>query len=406
MPGERDFPALFFKEDKMSKRAAGEGSIFKRGNKWVAQVGSGDNRETAYFRTQQEANKWRHEKNEYRKNGLNIAGAKTQLSIFLEEWLEVKKTSIRPNTFNDYAYTARNHIGPVLGKIKLCDLTPNHLQTLYTDEQKRGKSARTVIGIHAVMHCALQHALKLGLVSRNVADSVTRPKVPRKEMKVLDQDHALRLIQQAEGSRYQFLFWFAITTGLRQGELFGIKWEDVSWQNQKVQVKRQVQRRKDGLKFCEPKSERGRRIITLGKTTISKLKDHYLGQQKEMIEKGEKWQNNDLIFCTPIGTPLEPANVLKVLKKCLRDAGLPQIRFHDLRHTAATLMLLEGINPKIVQERLGHKDISLTLNTYSHVLPSLQEEAAEKMDELLTIIPIDLKKESKMTEVKKERIYP
>lgn len=390
----------------MSKRSAGEGSIFKRGNRWVAQVGTGENRETGYFRTQQEANKWRHEKNEQRKNGLLIAGSKTQLAIFLEEWLEVKKTSIRPNTYSDYAYTARNHIGPILGKIKLCDLKPNHLQTLYTDELKKGKSARTVIGIHAVIHCALQHALKLGLVSRNVADSVTRPKAPRKEMKVLDQDQALRLIQQADGSRYQLLFWFAVTTGLRLGELFGIKWEDVNWQNRKIQIKRQVQRRKGGLEFCEPKSETGRRVITLGKTTISKLKDYYIVQQKEMIEAGDKWKNNDLIFCTSIGTPLEPANILKALKKCLQDAGLPPIRFHDLRHTAATLMLLEGINPKIVQERLGHSDISLTLNTYSHVLPSMQEEAAEKMDELLTVIPVNLKKVGEMKESRKEYDIP
>lgn len=386
----------------MSKRSAGEGSIFKRGDRWVAQVGSGENRETAYFQKQQDANKWRHEKIEQRKNRLLLAGSKTQLAVFLEDWLEVKKTSIRPNTYSDYAYTARNHIGPVLGKNKLCDLTPNHLQALYTEELKKGKSARTVIGIHAVMHCALQHALKLGLVPRNVADSVTRPKIPRKEMKVLDQDQALRLIQQAESSRYQLLFWFAITTGLRLGELFGMKWEDVNWQNRKIQIKRQVQRRKGGLEFCEPKSETGRRIITLGTTTINKLKNHYISQQKEIIEVGDKWKNNDLIFCTPIGTPLEPANVLKALKKCLRDAGLPQIRFHDLRHTAATLMLLEGINPKIVQERLGHSDISMTLNTYSHVLPSMQEEAAEKMDELLSVVPVDLEKVGKMKESRKE----
>lgn len=390
----------------MSKRAPGEGSVFRRGNRWVAQVGSGSNRETSYFRTQKEANEWRHEKNEQRKNGLVVAGSKTILAIFLEEWLVVKHGSVRPNTFNDYAYTARKHIDPVLGKIRLCDLKANDIQSFYTQKLKEGMSPRRVICTHAVIHAALHHAVKLGLVPRNVADSVTRPKVPRKEMRVLDQMQALRLIQQAEGTRYELLFWFAITTGLRLGELFGLKWEDVNWQNKKIQIKRQVQRRKGGLEFCPPKSETGRRVITLGQITIDKLRDHYHAQLEMRIQAGEMWKDLDLVFCTPVGTPLEPSNVLKVLKSCLREAGLPQIRFHDLRHTAATLMLLEGINPKIVQERLGHSDISLTLNTYSHVLPSMQEEAAEKMDELLTSVPVEITNDKKVQEEKSQYVIP
>ena len=137
-----------------------------------------------------------------------------------------------------------------------------------------------------------------------------------------------------------------------------------------------------------------RRVIVLGQSTIDKLREYKTEQQKGQILAGEKWQNYDLIFTSPIGTPLDPSNVLKVYKSCLKEAQLPEIRFHDLRHTAATLMLQQGINPKIVQERLGHSDISLTLNTYSHVLPHMQEEAAEKMDELLTLIEVsdELKK--------------
>jgi len=377
-------------EETMSKRAAGEGSIFKRGNRWVAQVGSGDSRETAYFRTQQEANQWRHNKNEQKKNGLLVAGSKVQLSIFLEEWLVVAKTSIRPNTFSDYSSIIRNHINPSLGSTKLKDLTPNQLQSLYTVKMKNGTSARTTIMIHAVIHRALQHALKLGLVTRNIADSVTRPKLPKHEMKILDQIQSYRLIQASKDTKYQLLYYVAINTGLRQGELFGLKWSDINWQYGKLHIQRQVQRRKGGLEFCEPKSESGRRVISIGGATLKKLQEHYNSQLKEIIQVGEKWKNLDLIFCTPFGTPLEPSNVLKSLKKCLREAGLPDIRFHDLRHTAATLMLLAGINPKVVQERLGHSDISLTLNTYSHVLPSLQEEAAAIMDDLLNPVPLNL----------------
>lgn len=385
----------------MSKRAAGEGSIFKRGNRWVAQVGAGENRETGYFKTQQEANHWRHEKNEQRKNGLLVAGSKVFLSVFLENWLVVKKTSIRPNTYNDYSSIVKYHINPILGNTKLRDLTPNQLQSLYTMKMNAGTSPRTTIMIHAVIHCALEHALKLGLVGRNVAEAVTRPRLSRNEMKTLDQSQTLQLIQVAEGNRYQLLYWVAVTTGLRQGELFGLKWSDVNWQNCKIHIQRQVQRRKGGLEFCEPKSASGRRVITLGQTTIKKLRDHYITQQKEMLQLGDKWNNFDLIFCTQVGSPLEPANVLKSFKRMLKRASLPDIRFHDLRHTAATLMLMEGINPKVVQERLGHSDISLTLNTYSHVLPSMQEEAAEKMDELLTPIEISKELRNKSQNVKK-----
>ena len=203
-------------------------------------------------------------------------------------------------------------------------------------------------------------------------------------------DYKVRqLIQVAESKRMGILFWAAVTTGLRQGELIGLKWSDLDWKTRSIQIQRQVQRRTgEGLVFCEPKSASGRRVIVLGKSTIERLREHKNIQVKDRILLEEKWQDYDLIFPSPIGTPLDPSNVLKVYKDCLNEAGLPNLRFHDLRHTAATLMLQQGINPKIVHERLGHSDISLTLNTYSHVLPPMQEEAAEKMDELLTLIEV------------------
>lgn len=370
----------------MAKRAAGEGSVFKRGKRWVAQVGSGDNRETKYFDTQREANNWRHRKIEQRRQGLGLFDSKLPLSKFLNEWLIVAKTSIRPNTYYQYTQIVNQHINPILGQILLRDLRPDQVQSLYTSKLASGTSPRTTRLIHSVLHCALNHALKLGLVLRNVSDAVIRPKVPQKEMKTLDDYQVRQLIHAAEGTRIQMLLWMAVATGLRQGELLGLKWEDLDWQTRRIQIKRQVQRRKgEGLVFCEPKSASGRRIITLGKVTIQKLRDHKTAQYYERAQAGDKWHDLDLIFPTPLGTPNDFSNLIKVYKKCLRDAGLPNLRFHDLRHSAATLMLQEGINPKIVQERLGHSDISLTLNTYSHVLPSMQEEAAEKLDELLIL---------------------
>ena len=379
----------------MSKRASGEGSVFKRGKRWVGQVGSGQNRETGYFATQREANAWRRQMVEQRCQGLLFADSKVQLSKFLDEWLVVAKTSVRPNTYNQYAQIVHQHINPSLGKILLKELRPDHVQSLYTQKLKDGVSPRTTRMIHAVIHRALNHALKLGLVVRNVSDSVTRSKVPRKEMRTLDDYQVRLLIQVADSHQVGMIFWLAVTTGLRKGELLGLKWSDLDWKTRRIHIQRQVQRRNgEGLVFCEPKSASGRRVIVLGQSTIDKLREYKTEQQKGQILAGEKWQNYDLIFTSPIGTPLDPSNVLKVYKSCLKEAQLPEIRFHDLRHTAATLMLQQGINPKIVQERLGHSDISLTLNTYSHVLPHMQEEAAEKMDELLTLIEVsdELKK--------------
>ena len=373
----------------MAKRANGEGSVFKRGNRWVAQVGTGKNRETKYFETQKDANAWRHKIIEQRHQGLVFAGSRVSLSKFLDEWLVVAKTSVRPNTYQQYSQVVHQHINPVLGYIVLKDLRPDHVQSLYTTKLANGVSPNTTRMIHAVIHRALNHALKLGLVYRNVADSVTRPKVVRKEMKTLNDYQVRQLIQVAESEQMRLLLWVAVVTGLRQGELLGLKWSDLDWTSRRIQVQRQVQRRKgDGLVFCEPKSASGRRVIVLGKSTIEKLREYKNNQLKESILLGEKWQDYDLFFPSPIGTPLDPSNVLKAYKDCLKRAGLPNLRFHDLRHSAATLMLQQGVNPKIVSERLGHSDISLTLNTYSHVLPPMQEEAAEKMDDLLTLIEV------------------
>jgi len=373
----------------MAKRAAGEGSVYKRAKRWVGQVGSGANRETKYFDTQREANEWRHKKVEQRQQGLMVAGSKIPLSKFLDEWLIVARTSVRPNTGDQYTQIVHQHINPHLGEILLRDLTPHHIQNLYTKKLAKDISPRTTRLIHAVIHNALNHALKIGLVVRNVSDAVTLPKVARKEMKTLDDYQVRQLLQAADGTRMQVLFWIAVTTGLRQGELLGLKWSDLDWQTRRLQIQRQVQRRKGkGLVFCDPKSASGRRVISLGEKTIEILRGHREKQLMEQIVAGDKWKENDLIFPSPIGTPQDCANVLKAYKKCLEKAGLPNLRFHDLRHTAATLMLQQEINPKVVQERLGHSDISLTLNTYSHVLPSMQEKAAEKMDELFTLTEV------------------
>ena len=213
-------------------------------------------------------------------------------------------------------------------------------------------------------------------------------------MKTLSDSQVRTLISFSEGDRFELLFWLAVTTGLRQGELLGRKWSDVDWANRRLRIQRQLQRLREGLVFSEPKSAVGRRVIALGNSTIEKFRKHQSLQVEDIKTADKSWKENDIIFPSSKGTPMDPSNLYHNFKKLLIDAGLPDIRFHDLRHTAATLMLQQGVHPKVVQERLGHSDISMTLNTYSHVLPVMQDEAAEKLDVLLTPINVsnDLKK--------------
>jgi len=367
------------------KRGHGEGSMYKRKNGlWSAQISVQGKRVTNYFKTQREGLDWLQQMRNQIRAGLTFTGAQLPLREFLSQWLGSIRESVKGKTLHQYGQIVRDHIAPRLGNIKLKDLRPDQIQALYNEKLDSGISARTVILIHAVLHKALKHALKQGIIGRNPTDAVNRPKFRRKEMLTLSDSQVRTLLLVVKDTRFEALFWIAVSTGLRQGELLGLRWSDLDWQSRRLHVQRQLQRVTGGLEFTEPKSAAGNRVIVLGQEAIIKLRKHQniLIQEKQKAE--EKWEEHDLIFPSTHGTPLDHRNLYRFFKLFLKEAGLPDIRFHDLRHTAATLMLQQGIHPKVVQERLGHADITLTLNTYSHVLPSMQQEAAEKLDELLT----------------------
>jgi len=372
------------------KRGHGEGSVYKRKDGfWTAQVTSQGKQIYKYFKTQREALDWVHETKTQLKNGIPIRAATITLQKYLDWWLAAHKSAVRPNTIIQYSQIVRQHIVPVLGKIKLKDLSPNHIQSLYNIKLETGVSKRSVVLIHSILHKALNQALKWELIGRNPARAVTRPKVPRKEMKTLTDSQARTFLSAAKESRYEMLYWLAISTGMRQGELLGLKWSDIDWTNGSLQVQRQLQRNEgQGLVFSEPKSLAGNRLILISTNMLEKMRKHLDFQFQEKSQLGDNWQENDLMFPSAVGTPADHRNLYRDFKKILKIAELPDMRFHDLRHTAATLMLEQGIHPKVVQERLGHADITLTLNTYSHVLPSMQEAAAKKMDTLLNTIEV------------------
>jgi len=372
------------------KRGQNEGSIYKRKDGlWVAQVTIQGKHISKYFKLQSEASKWLHNTRTQIQDGLTLAGAQTTLEEFLKQWLISYRSSLHPTTSIQYEGIIRLHLIPVLGHLKLKDLRTDQIQALYNAETNKGTSPRMVQYIHTVLRRALNIALRWGLIGRNPALLVTLPKLKRKEMKTLNDSQVRVFLSAAKGLRYEALFWMAVFTGLREGELFGLKWSDLDWGKKHLQVQRQLQRIKGkGMVFAEPKTASGKRMIVLSTATVAKLREHLDHQQQERISAGDRWQEYDLLFPSTLGTPMDPSNMYKDFKDSLKKAGLPDIRFHDLRHTAATLMLQQGTHPKIVQERLGHSSISLTMDTYSHVLPSMQEEAAEKMDEIL--VPIEV----------------
>jgi integrase len=386
------------------RRGNNEGSLFKRQDgRWVAQASVEGRPVSKYFKTQREGREWLKVILAQVDEGLNFDGTHITVQGYLKDWLKTIPTTVRPRTNEQYNTVVSMHILPELGKYKLRELRPDMIQKLYNAKLEAGSSPRTVQIIHAVLHKSLGQALKLGLITRNPADAVTKPRVVRKEMKVLNDTQVRNLLLAAQSTPYYALLYIAVSTGLRQGEILGLKWSDLDWSARRLQVQRQVQRvARKGLMFFEPKSRAGRRVIIVGESVITVLRDHFVAQQIQRQEMGDTWIEYSLIFPSTVGTPMDHRNLYHDYKDLLKIANLPDINFHALRHTAATMMLQQNVHPKVVQERLGHADISLTLNTYSHVLPGMQEEAAEKIDEILTMVNVkDALMKKKTEQVKK-----
>lgn len=296
---------------------------------------------------------------------------------FLQRWLEdAARPAVRPATYRLYAGVIRLHTGPRLGGILLSRLTPVHVQGLLTSLEKDGASPRLRQIVYGVMHRALGQALKWGMVPRNVCDAIVKPRAPRPTMRVLTEEQVARLLGAAKDDRLYALYVLSVTTGMRQGEMLGLHWDDVDLRGAAVHVRHQLQENNGHPILAEPKTARARRRVDLPEIAVQSLRDH----RARMLAEGHP---HNLVFCDTGGQPLRKSNLVRrSFQPLLRRAELPSIRFHDLRHTAATLLLSQGVHPKVVQERLGHAQVSITLDTYSHVLPSMGKEAAAKLDSL------------------------
>jgi integrase len=279
----------------------------------------------------------------------------------------------------------RVHLSPALGRHRLADLTPAQVQAFLNSKLASGLSPRTVSHLRAVLRRALNQALRWGLVQRNVAVLVQPPRVPHTEITPLSVEQAKQLLMHIRGDRLEALYVLAMACGLRQGELLGLRWADVDLDRRSLTVRTALQWRGGAPVLVEPKSERARRVVSLPDLAVVALRAHRVRQMEDRLVAGSRWQTEPwgLVFTSTVGTPLDAVGVTRRFQRLLRDAELPRQRFHDLRHAAASYMLAGGVPMRVVMETLGHSDIRLTANTYSHLVPGIAREAADRMDAVL-----------------------
>jgi integrase len=302
-------------------------------------------------------------------------------AIYLEQ---VAKPKIRPRTYDRYRSDIDRHILPAIGRYRLDKLRPAHLVSLYNVKAAEGLSGASVRHLHAVIRRALNVAIKWQLIAVNPASLVDSPRAAQHEITPLTADEAQRLIKAAKGDRMEARWLVGLALGMRQGEALGLWWDDLDLDAGLLRVRRALQRRRGGgLVFADPKTQRSKRTIPLPAQLADALREHQARQEQERTAAGSLWRGSPCVFTTPIGTPVDPRNDFREFKKLLDRGGLPSVRLHDLRHTAASLLLAQNVPARVVMEILGHSQIGLTMNTYSHVAPEVSREAADRMADVL-----------------------
>ena len=372
-----------------TRRGRGEGSITRRADgRWMARVDLGwqdgkRRRKTLYGRTKREVQDKLRETLHRTEKGLPPVPEQETVGAFLRRWLEIIRSQLRPRTHKSYEQVVRIHLEPGIGRVRLAKLTPLDVSTWLESRRAAGVGGRTIHYARAVLRAALNQALKWGLVSRNVASLTEPPRYRAREIAPLTPEQTRKFLAAVADHRLEALFTVAVGLGLRLGEALGLPWDAVNLDAGTLSVRQTLERGGKQPRFGEPKSARGRRTIVLPRIVTAALRKHRTRQLQERLVAGQRWNDYGLVFTTEAGAPLDGCNVNRTFKAILQRAGLPAIRYHDLRHTAATLLLAQGVDPRTIMETLGHSQISLTLNTYAHVVPVLQREAAAKMDEIL-----------------------
>jgi integrase len=371
---------------KQKRRGHGEGTIYQRKDgRWVAEITlENGKRKPFYGKTRKEAADKLYKALQEQKQGALITAPQQSLQAHMEHWLQVKRLQLKDGTYQYYRVYIEAYIVPALGHLRLQKLTDVHIQAFYADLLE-DLSPNTVRLIHTILRGALAAAVKSKKIATNPCELVTPPRAVKKELAYLTLEQAQRLLEVARNRTLDCLLTVAIATGMRRGELLALRWSDIDFGKASVHVIRSLSyRNPDGTgyehKEEEPKTASSKRTLPLPDFALEALQRHRVRQLEIRLSTPE-WENKELVFTNSRGGYLWADTTREQLGKLLQEAGPPAIRFHDLRHSAATILLAMGINPKVVQERLGHSSVSITLGVYGHVTESMQHEATTKLNE-------------------------
>lgn len=382
------------------RRSRGEGLIRQRADgRWEARISLGFGpdgrraRKSLFGRTQREVREKLTKALRDRDQGLPVArDERLTTGAYLARWLDdAAAPTVRPRTLVSYRQIVADYLVPAIGRIPLAKLTPADVQGVLNRIATR-RSAQTTRNVHAVLRRALSQALAWGMVPRNVAGLANPPRVHRSEVRALSPSDAGAILAAVKGDRLEPVVIFALATGVRQGEALALRWGDADLLTGTVRIRHTLQRLTGrSVVLAEPKTDRSRRTLTLPASVVSMLSDHRVRQAELWRTAGLRWKGalrpddpTGYVFTTSIGTPLNGPDTTRAFQRLLAAAGLPRMRFHDLRHGAASLLLAQGVSPRVIQDMLGHSTITTTMGIYAHVIPELQRDAAARMDAILS----------------------
>jgi integrase len=376
-----------------TRAAAGESTIYRDdGGRWHGYVSMGlkddgrrDRRHVTGVRRADVVAKVRDLERKRDEGSAGASGKALTVSQWLEHWLDtIAANRVRPSTLHRYRQLVKHQIVPKLGHHRVDRLRPEHIERAWVELSATGLSAASILQAHRVLSRALKVAMQRGQVGRNPSTLVDAPSVKRVEVQPLTAEDARRVLEAAREQRNGARWAVALALGLRQGEALGLPWDAVDLAAGTLRVRQALQRQAGkGLVIVQPKSAAGRRTIGLPDQLVDVLRGHRSAQEDERLRAADLWQEHGLVFAQANGRPIDPRSDHVAWHALLRKAGVPRVRLHDARHTAATLMLTMGVPARVAMEVLGHSQISLTLGTYSHVMPQLSREAADRVGEAL-----------------------
>ena len=320
-----------------------------------------------------------------RDRGIDLDPSRVLLAEYFDRWLdEHARLTVRPSTLVRYRQLTKR-LKPLLGNLALRDLRPAHIQRAYAGLLDDGLAARTVLHHHRVLKQSLKQAVRWGLLASNPSDAATPPRVERREMRTLSAEEVALVEAAATDDEFRRMIHVAVTTGLRLGELLGLQWRDIDFESGRMLIQRTASYQDRETTLGPPKTAKSRRPVALSQGTLVVLREHRVSQSAHRLAIGPAYRDSDLVFPAPDGSVQPPYRISGRFKDLVARVGLEGVRFHDLRHTMATLALGAGVHVKVVSERLGHSTTQITLDTYSHVSPDLQREAAEVLDGALRV---------------------